>query len=69
MGASSNGHLPSPLWGEGRVRGLRVAVRPANAQPPHPNPLPGGRGSMRRKRKASHHTLRASKSMRGSTAT
>ncbi|NUB26199.1 hypothetical protein GAY30_15045 [Azospirillum brasilense] len=35
----------SPLgrgWPEGPVRGLRMAICPAKAHPPHPNPLPGG---------------------------
>ncbi|MBK3802641.1 hypothetical protein GAY33_26115 [Azospirillum brasilense] len=35
----------SPLgrgWPEGSVRGVRMAVRPAKAQPPHPDPLPRG---------------------------
>ncbi|KAA1053672.1 hypothetical protein FH063_002640 [Azospirillum argentinense] len=35
----------SPLgrgWPGGPVRGMCMAVRPAKAQPPHPDPLPGG---------------------------
>ncbi|QCO13448.1 hypothetical protein D3868_31105 (plasmid) [Azospirillum brasilense] len=35
----------SPLgrgWPGGPVRGMRVSLRSAKAQPPHPNPLPGG---------------------------
>ncbi|CAO3451497.1 hypothetical protein [Azospirillum argentinense] len=33
---------PGRGWPTGPVRGLRVSLRPAQAQPPHPNPLPGG---------------------------
>ncbi|AWJ94948.1 hypothetical protein Sp245p_34685 (plasmid) [Azospirillum baldaniorum] len=35
----------SPLgrgWPGGPVRGMRVAERSAEAEPPHPNPLPRG---------------------------
>ncbi|CAO3455998.1 hypothetical protein [Azospirillum argentinense] len=39
----------SPLgrgWPAGPVRGLRVAVRSAKAQPPHPPLSPEGRGKL-----------------------
>ncbi|MBK3777276.1 hypothetical protein GAY31_24525 [Azospirillum brasilense] len=47
------------------VRGLRVAARPAKAQPPHPNPLPAFGGPKVRLSRQRKLCLRVSGGERG----
>ncbi|AWJ88181.1 hypothetical protein TSH58p_32440 (plasmid) [Azospirillum sp. TSH58] len=47
------------------MRGLRVAIRPAKAQPPHPNPLPAFGGPKVRLSRQRKLCLRVSGGERG----